>query len=78
MNGWNGSASSWSGLLIGYSETDDDAESAKALAADPGTAAWEGEAAGFFEALPGSRPDQGAPRLREVFPLEDQLRRLTS
>jgi L-rhamnose mutarotase len=65
------------GLLIGYYETDDDAASAEALATDPETAAWEGEAAGFFEALPGSRPDQGAPRLREVFHLEDQLRRLT-
>lgn len=63
------------GLLIGYYETDDDAESAKRLAADPRTAAWEAEAAGFFEALPGTRPDQGAPQLREVFHLEDQLRR---
>jgi L-rhamnose mutarotase len=61
------------GLLIGYYETDDDAASAKALAEDPDTAAWEAEAAGFFEALPGSRPDQGAPRIPEVFNLEDQL-----
>ena len=61
------------GLLIGYYETDDDAESARRLAADPRTAAWEAEAAGFFEALPGARPDQGAPQLREVFHLEDQL-----
>lgn len=64
------------GLLIGYYETDDDAASAAALAADPRTAAWEAEAAGFFEALPGARPDQAAPRLREVFHLEDQLARL--
>ena len=62
------------GLLIGYYETDDDAESARRLAADPRTAAWEAEAARFFEALPGTRPDQGAPQLREVFHLEDQLR----
>jgi L-rhamnose mutarotase len=61
------------GLLIGYYETDDDAESARRLAADPDTAAWEAEAAGFFAALPGARPDQGAPRLSEVFHLEDQL-----
>ena len=61
------------GLLIGYYETDDDTESARRLAADPRTAAWEAEAAGFFEALPGTRPDQGAPQLREVFHLEDQL-----
>jgi L-rhamnose mutarotase len=65
------------GLLIGYYETDDDAASAAALAADPRTAAWEAEAAGFFESLDGARPDQGAPRLREVFHLEDQLARLT-
>ncbi|HWR84365.1 MAG TPA: L-rhamnose mutarotase [Rhodoglobus sp.] len=64
------------GLLIGYYETDDDAESARRLAEDPRTAAWEAEAAGFFETLPGTRPDQGAPRLREVFNLEEQLGRL--
>ena len=63
------------GLLIGYYETDDDAASARALSADPDTAAWEAEAAGFFESLPGRRPDQGAARLREVFHLEDQLGR---
>ena len=61
------------GLLIGYYETDDDAASARALAEDPRTAAWEAEAAGFFVALPGARPDQGAPHLTEVFHLEDQL-----
>jgi L-rhamnose mutarotase len=61
------------GLLVGYYETDDDAASARALASDPRTAAWEAEAAGFFVALPGSRPDQGAPQLTEVFHLEDQL-----
>lgn len=63
------------GLLIGYYETDDDAASAAALAADPRTAAWEAEAADFFVALDGGRPDQGAPTLREVFHLEDQLGR---
>jgi L-rhamnose mutarotase len=66
------------GLLIGYYETDDDAASAAALAADPRTAAWEVEAADFFESLPGTRPDQGAPQLREVFHLEDQLARLAT
>jgi L-rhamnose mutarotase len=65
------------GLLIGYYETDDDAASARALAEDPRTAEWEAEAAGFFVALPGGRPDQGAPRLTEVFHLEDQLAALT-
>jgi L-rhamnose mutarotase len=61
------------GMLIGYYETDDDAASAAALAADPRTAAWEAEAAGFFVSLDGARPDQGAPALREVFHLEDQI-----
>ena len=64
------------GLLIGYYETDDDAASAAALAADPRTAEWEAQAAGFFESLPGARPDQGAPTLTEVFNLDDQLERL--
>jgi L-rhamnose mutarotase len=65
------------GLLIGYYETDDDAASARSLAANPDTARWEAEAADFFVALPGARPDQGAPRLAEVFHLEDQLARLS-
>ena len=61
------------GLLIGYYETDDDTASQAALEQDPRTAAWEAEMAGFFIALDGARPDQGAPRLAEVFHLEDQL-----
>jgi len=60
------------GLLIGYYETDDDTASQAALEADPRTAAWEAEMAEFFVSLDG-RPDQGAPRLVEVFHLEDQL-----
>ena len=60
------------GLLIGYYETDDDAASQAALEQDPRTAPWEAEMADFFVALDG-RPDQGAPRLAEVFHLEDQL-----
>ena len=61
------------GLLIGYYETEDDAAAQAALANDTRTAAWEAEMAGFFIALDGARPDQGAPRLAEVFHLEDQL-----
>ncbi|GAA1839375.1 L-rhamnose mutarotase [Agromyces salentinus] len=61
------------GLLIGYYETDDDAASQLALEADPRTAAWEAEMAEFFIALDGARPDQGAPRLAQVFNLEAQL-----
>jgi L-rhamnose mutarotase len=61
------------GLLIGYYETDDDAAAQASLANDPRTAAWEADMADFFVALEGARPDQGAPRLAEVFHLEDQL-----
>ena len=61
------------GLLIGYYETDDDDASQAALEADPRTAPWEAEMAEFFVSLDGERPDQGAPRLTEVFHLEDQL-----
>ena len=65
------------GMLIGYYETDDDAASQTALELDPRTAAWEAEMAGFFISL-GGRPDQSAPRLPEVFHLEDQLDALGS
>ena len=61
------------GLLIGYYETDDDAAAQAALERDQRTAAWEADMADFFVALDGARPDQGAPRLAEVFHLEDQL-----
>jgi L-rhamnose mutarotase len=60
------------GLLIGYYETDDDVAAQRALERDPRTAAWEADMAEFFVAIEG-RPDQGAPRLTEVFHLEDQL-----
>lgn len=61
------------GLLIGYYETDDDAASQASLEANPDTAAWEAAMAPFFASLDGGRPDQAAPRLPEVFHLEDQL-----
>jgi len=66
------------GLLIGYYETDDDAASQASLEANPATAPWEAEMADFFVQLDGSRPDQGAPRLTEIFNLQDQLERHTS
>lgn len=62
------------GLLIGYYETDDDEAAQIALAADPRTAAWEARMADYFVSSSG-RPDQEAPRLPEVFHLEDQLAR---
>lgn len=61
------------GLLVGYYETDNDAASAAALAADSRTAEWEATMAPFFVALDGARPDQDAPHLTEVFNLADQL-----
>jgi L-rhamnose mutarotase len=60
------------GLLIGYYETDDDAESQRLLEANPATAPWEAEMADFFVSI-GGRPDQAAPRLPEIFNLEAQL-----
>ena len=60
------------GLLIGYNETDSDAASQAALAADPRTAAWEAHMDGFFVSLEG-RADQNSLRLPEVFNLENQL-----
>ena len=61
------------GLLIGYYETDDDAASAAALAADPRTAEWESSSTDLFVSLSGDRADQSAVQLIEVFNLEDQL-----
>jgi L-rhamnose mutarotase len=61
------------GLLIGYYETDDDASSAAALAADPRTAEWEATSTDLFVSLSGDRADQSALQLREVFHLENQL-----
>lgn len=58
------------GLLIGYYETDDDGASALALAGDPDAAAWEAESADLFSSLAGTRADQAAPHLMEVFHLE--------
>ncbi len=61
------------GLLIGYYEVDDDEAAQRSLAENPDTFEWEAEAAKFFVTLDGDRPDQAAPRLVEVFNLEDQL-----
>jgi len=66
------------GLLVGYYETDDDQESARLLAADPRTEAWERESATYFADFVADRPDQGLPQLHEVFNLDDQLGHLDS
>lgn len=62
------------GLLIGYYETEDDEAAQRALEQDPRTAEWEAQMTDFFVSSAG-RPDQEAPRLSEVFNLEDQLAR---
>ena len=65
------------GLLIGYYETENDAASQHLLESNPATAPWEADMADFFVTLDG-RPDQGAPRILEIFHLEDQLDALGS
>jgi L-rhamnose mutarotase len=65
------------GLLIGYYETDDDAASAAALAADPRTKEWEESSTDLFVSLAGDRADQSALQLTEVFNLEEQLAALS-
>lgn len=60
------------GTLVGYYETDDDAEAQAYLAASSVAARWEAEMGRFFVDLDG-RPDQAATALTEVFNLEDQL-----
>ncbi len=60
------------GMLIGYYETESVAASQAALEADPRTAAWEADMAGFFVSLDG-RPDQNSLQLTEIFNLEHQL-----
>lgn len=60
------------GTLIGYYEVDDDLLARDLLARDPRTRRWEAEMADYFVILDG-RADQAAPRLTEVFHLEDQL-----
>lgn len=60
------------GQLIGYYETDDDDAAQAYLAASAVAARWEAEMARFFVAT-GTRPDQAATRLTEIFHLEDQL-----
>ncbi|GAA1635540.1 L-rhamnose mutarotase [Microbacterium flavum] len=56
------------GTLIGYYETDDDADAQRMLSESPVAARWEAEMARFFLAASG-RPDQAGERLPEVFHL---------
>ena len=58
------------GLLVGYLETPDFEKAREGMAPRKVNGRWQSEMAPFFEALDGSRPDEGLLRLEEVFHLE--------
>lgn len=62
------------GLLIGYVETTSLQAAQAGMARTAVNARWQAEMAEFFADLDGA-PDQGFLQLREVFNLDDQLRR---
>ena len=64
------------GLLIGYVEADDLARAQAAMAATEVNARWQAEMSRYFVGPPGQRPDEGLLLLKEIFNLDDQLRRL--
>jgi L-rhamnose mutarotase len=64
------------GLLIGYVEADDLARAQAAMAATEVNARWQAEMSRYFVGLQGQRPDEGLLLLKEIFNLDDQLRRL--
>ena len=63
------------GLLIGYVEADDLARAQAAMAATEVNARWQKEMSRYFVGLEGQRPDEGLLLLKEIFNLDDQLRR---
>jgi L-rhamnose mutarotase len=63
------------GLLIGYVEADDLARAQAAMAATEVNARWQAEMSRYFVGLQGQRPDEGLLLLKEIFNLDDQLRR---
>ena len=63
------------GLLIGYVEADDLAQAQAAMAATEVNARWQAEMSRYFVGLQGQRPDEGLLLLKEIFNLDDQLRR---
>jgi L-rhamnose mutarotase len=64
------------GLLIGYVEADDLVRAQAAMAATEVNARWQAEMSQYFTGLQGQRPDEGLLLLKEIFNLDDQLRRL--
>jgi L-rhamnose mutarotase len=60
------------GLLIGYVESDDLAESQAAMARTAVNARWQAEMAQFFTGIEGGPPDEGFHLLTEVFHLAEE------
>jgi L-rhamnose mutarotase len=58
------------GLLVGYLESSDFAQSLAGMKAHAVNAKWQAEMAPFFESLEGAGPDDGLTLLEEVFHLE--------
>ena len=58
------------GLLVGYLESTDFAQSVAAMKTHPVNAKWQAEMAPFFQALEGAGPDDGLMLLEEVFHLD--------
>jgi L-rhamnose mutarotase len=58
------------GLLVGYLESTDFAQSVAAMKTHPVNAKWQAEMAPLFEALEGAGPDDGLMLLEEVFHLD--------
>jgi L-rhamnose mutarotase len=64
------------GLLVGYLMTEDFAAARAAMDATDVNARWQAEMGGFFQDLPGGRPDLGMTVLDEIFNLGAQLDRV--
>ena len=59
------------GLLFGYFETEESFTAAlEGMDKEDVNARWQAEMGAFFEAPPGSRPDQNMVELEEVFHLD--------
>ena len=55
------------GLLVGYLESSNFAQSVAAMKTHPVNAKWQAEMAPFFESLEGADPDDALVMLEEVF-----------
>jgi L-rhamnose mutarotase len=64
------------GTLIGYFETESLEKSLEGMAATEVNKLWQEEMAEFFELPKGQAPDTGFIQLKEIFNLEEQLKRV--